>query len=58
VFRTTTTSAAAAAAAATSSSWSGWCVPIWQLFLERKEQEQQDEKGAKIIIFYGFQKLL
>jgi hypothetical protein len=26
-------------------------------FFERKEQEQQDEKGAKIIIFYGFQKL-
>jgi hypothetical protein len=26
-------------------------------FFERKEQEQQDEKGTKIIIFYGFQKL-
>ena len=26
-------------------------------FFERKEQEQQDEKGAKIVIFYGFQKL-
>jgi hypothetical protein len=26
-------------------------------FFERKEQEQQDEKGTKIIIFHGFQKL-
>jgi hypothetical protein len=26
-------------------------------FFERKEQEQQEKKVAKIIIFYGFQKL-
>ena len=33
-----------------------WCFPIRQLSFEQKEQ-QQDEKVAKIIIFYGFQKL-
>ena len=36
-----------------------WCFPIRQLSFEQKEQQQQqqDEKVAKIIIFYGFQKL-
>ena len=35
-----------------------WCFPIQQLSFEQKEQQQQqDEKVAKIIIFYGFQKL-
>ena len=33
-----------------------WCFPIRQLSFEQKEQ-QQNEKVAKIIIFYGFQKL-
>ena len=35
-----------------AAAGSGWCVPIWQLFFERKEQEQQDEKGVKSIIFF------
>ena len=30
-----------------------WCFPIRQLSFEQKEQ-QQDEKVAKIIIFYGW----
>ena len=35
-----------------------WCFPIRQLSFEQKEeQQQQEEKVAKIIIFYGFQKL-
>ena len=35
-----------------------WCFPIRQLSFEQKEQQQQqNEKVAKIIIFYGFQKL-
>jgi len=42
-----------------------WCFPIRQLSFAQKEQQQQqrqqqqqqDEKVAKIIIFYGFQKL-
>ena len=33
-----------------------WRFPIRQLSFEQKQQ-QQDEKVAKIIIFYGFQKL-
>ena len=34
-----------------------WRFPIRQLSFEQKQQQQQDEKVAKIIIFYGFQKL-
>jgi len=40
-----------------------WCFPIRELPLEQKEQQeqaqQQQEEGkvAKIIVFYGFQKL-
>ena len=38
-----------------------WCFPIRELFFEQKEQQeqkqQQEEKVAKIILFYGFQKL-
>ena len=40
-----------------------WCFPIRELSFEQKEQQeqeqqqQQEEKVAKIILFYGFQKL-
>ena len=39
-----------------------WCFPIRELPFEQKEQQeqkqqQQEEKVAKIILFYGFQKL-
>jgi len=39
-----------------------WCFPIRELPFEQKEQQeqeqqQQEEKVAKIIVFYGFQKL-
>ena len=44
-----------------------WCFPIRQLSFEQKEQQQEEkvakitifyeEKVAKITIFYGFQKL-
>ena len=41
-----------------------WCFPIRGLSFEQKEeqeqeqqQQQQEEKVAKIIFFYGFQKL-
>ena len=40
-----------------------WCFPIRGLSFEQKEkqeqeqQQQQEEKVAKIILFYGFQKL-
>jgi len=34
-----------------------WCFPIQQLSFEQKEQQQQEDKVAKITIFYGFQKL-
>ena len=40
-----------------------WCFPIRGLSFEQKEeqeqeqQQQQEKKVAKIILFYGFQKL-
>ena len=40
-----------------------WCFPIRELPFEQKEQQEQkqqqqeEEKVAKIILFYGFQKL-
>jgi len=39
-----------------------WCFPIRELSFDQQQQhqeqqQQQEEKVAKIIIFYGFQKL-
>ena len=34
-----------------------WCFPIREVSFEQPQQQQQEEKGAKIIIFDLFQKV-